>query len=209
LSGRFAFVNIDRITKGIRQPVEAYYYIKSLALGYYYRIRYAKSRVTIGRHFRVVGRLSIRGPGSVRIGNNVLIDGTSHSVTPWTYSKDAKIEIGDNVFLNGTRFGCKTGIEIGNNCIVADCRILDVDHHSIIPSKRNDAEAIKTSPIRIGNNVWIALDSLILKGVSIGYNSTIAPKSVVINDVPCNCIYGGNPAKLIRHLTEDEINPKC
>lgn len=200
-------MNRDRITKGIKNPIASYNYLKSLCKGYYYKLRYFGNRVSIGKNFRVIGRLSIVGPGMVRIGDNVIVDGTSHTVTPWTYSKEAKILIGDNVFLNGTRFGCKSEIRIGNDCIIADCRILDVDYHSVMPFRRNDPSVIKAYPIIIGSNVWIALDSLIMKGVTIGDNSTIAAKSVVTHDVPCNCIFGGNPAKLIRHLYKEEKEP--
>jgi acetyltransferase-like isoleucine patch superfamily enzyme len=200
-------MNAKRIIKGIKHPISAYYYFKSLLGGLYYRIIYtcSRKRIFIGRNFRVRGRLSIKGPGSVSIGDNVLIDGTHHAVTPWTYSKDAKISIGNNVFLNGTRFGCKVEVEVGDNCILADCRILDTDHHSTIPSKRNDQTAIKSAPIKIGKNVWVAMDSVVLKGVKIGHNSTITAKSVVMNDVPANCIYGGNPAIILRTLTDDEM----
>jgi acetyltransferase-like isoleucine patch superfamily enzyme len=141
-----------------------------------------RRRVEIGKNFSVTGRLVIKGPGKVIMENNVVIDGTSHAVTPWTYSEDAVIRIGNGVFLNGTRFGCRKAIEIGDNCIIADVRILDTDHHSITPERRNDQDFIGTSPVKIGKNVWIALDSLILKGVTIGDNSTIMAKSVVNND---------------------------
>ena len=200
-------MNRNQIIKGIQHPIKAFDYIKKLFKGTYYRAicKCTGKRVTIGKYLKVKGRLSIKGPGAVAIGNNVFIDGTSHTVTPWTYSKEAIISIGDNVYLNGTRFGCKMSIDIGNNCIIADCRILDVDHHSIIPSRRNDQNAIKSAPIKIGNNVWIAMDCAILKGVKIGDNTTITAKSVVMHDLPANCICGGNPAKIIRELSKEEL----
>ena len=200
-------MNKTQIIKGIKHPIKAFVYIKKLCRGFYYRVifKFTGKRVSIGKNFMVKGRLSIKGPGTVAIGNNVFIDGTSHAVTPWTYSKEAIISIGDNVFLNGTRFGCRMTIEIGNNCILADCRILDVDHHSVIPSRRNDQKAIKSAPIKIGNNVWISMDCAILKGVKIGDNTTITAKSVVMNNVPANCICGGNPANIIRVLSKEEL----
>jgi len=200
-------MNKKRIVKGIKHPIIAYYYIKSLMRGLYYRIIYKcmRKRVFIGKNIRIRGRLSIKGPGSVSIGNNVLVDGTHHAVTLWTYSKDAKISIGNNVFINGARFGCKMDVEVGDNSILADCRILDTDHHSTNPSRRNDQTAIKSAPIKIGTNVWVALDCVVLKGVKIGDNSTITAKSVVMNDVQANCIYGGNPAIIIRTLSDDEM----
>ncbi|WP_103192495.1 acyltransferase [Formosa algae] len=45
--------------------------------------------------------------------------------------------------------------------------------------------------------------SIILKGVTIGENSIIGAGSVVTKSVPCNEIWGGNPAKFIRKIDEE------
>jgi acetyltransferase-like isoleucine patch superfamily enzyme len=195
-------VNKELITKGLKNPIKGYVALRLLARGQYYKLKYRLfgKDVRIGRNFKVRAGFIIKGPGRVSIGDNVVVDGTSHAVTPWTANKDAEIIIGNNVFLNGTRFGCARRIEIGNNCILADCRLLDTDFHSVNPHKRNDPEYIESSPIRIGNNVWIALGCVILKGVTIGDNSTIAAQSVVYGDVEKNAVYGGNPAVLIKRL---------
>ena len=58
--------------------------------------------------------------------------------------------------------------------------------------------------VKIGNNVWISLGSVVLRGVTIGDNSTISAQSVVYNDVPENCVYGGNPAVLIKKIEKIE-----
>jgi acetyltransferase-like isoleucine patch superfamily enzyme len=195
-------MDIDKIKKGLNNPAKSYNYLKLLFKGFYYKLKYMilNKNVQIGKNFKVRYKLSIKGPGKVTIGNNVFIDGTSHTVTPWTSNKNAEIVIGNNVFLNGTRFGCSKKIEIGDNCIIADCRILDTDFHSILPEKRYDPDAIQSAPIKIGKNVWLALDCVILRGVSIGDNSTISARSVVYSDVPEYSVYGGNPAVFIKEV---------
>ena len=57
---------------------------------------------------------------------------------------------------------------------------------------------------RIGRDVWIGTRSFIKAGVTIGDGSIIAAHSVVTKDVPPYCIYGGNPAKLIRKRFNQE-----
>jgi acetyltransferase-like isoleucine patch superfamily enzyme len=195
-------MNKEFLLKGLRDPLRGYKVLKLIARGQLYKLKYKllKKNVSIGKNFRVKARLSIKGPGRVVIGDDVFIDGTSHTVTPWTANADAEIIIGNNVFVNGTRFGCAKKIELGDNCILADCRILDTDFHSVNPEQRNNPEYIESSPIKIGNNVWIALGCVILKGVTIGDNSTIAAQSVVYGNVEENSIYGGNPAVLIKRL---------
>ena len=55
-------------------------------------------------------------------------------------------------------------------------------------------------PIKVGNNVMIGIDSVIMPGVTIGDNEVIAAKSVVTKDIPSNSIVGGMPAKRIADL---------
>lgn len=55
-------------------------------------------------------------------------------------------------------------------------------------------------PIKVGNNVMIGIDSVIMPGVTIGDNVVIAAKSVVTKDIPSNSIVGGMPAKRIADL---------
>lgn len=158
-------------------------------------------RVSIGSNFRLSGRLSIRGPGRVIIGDNVEC---GMEVTPWTYDHEAIISIGNNVFLNGPRFGCKQQIRVGDGCILADCRLMDTDFHGGHPRHRDDPEWIKSAPITIAENVWITSGCFVLKGVTIGRDSTITPNSVVGSDIPPGSIAGGNPARILQRLEAEE-----
>lgn len=161
-----------------------------------------RSRVSIGRNLQLDGQLIIRGPGRVIVGDNVLV---SMRVTCFTYHPDSVIHLGNRVFLNGTRFGCRKSIEIGDGCILADCRIMDTDFHSSDPLRRNDPLLIKSAPIQIEQNVWVTSNCFILKGVTIGRNSTISVNSVVFESIPPHSIAGGNPAIVRRTLSESTV----
>ena len=58
---------------------------------------------------------------------------------------------------------------------------------------------------RVGNDVWIGYDCLIMPGVTIGNGAIISSRSVVVADVPAYSIVGGNPAKVIRQRFSDEV----
>lgn len=189
----------ENIIKSIKNPGAAWQYLRIRGKGYFYKFFYALSgkRVTIGKNFRVEGKLTIKGPGRVIFGDNVTI---GMHVTPWTQSKNAIIQIGDRVYLNGTRFSCANKIEIKDDCIIAECRIRDNDSHGVHPQHRH---ITMSAPITINENVWVTPDCTILKGVEIGEGSTITANSVVTGKVPQNCLFGGNPAVLIKKIIPD------
>jgi acetyltransferase-like isoleucine patch superfamily enzyme len=189
----------EKLIKGLKDPKAAWSVVRGRVRGLLFTLwcRLFRPRITIGRNLFLDGKLIIRGPGRVVLGDNVMV---SMRVTPFTYDRDAVIEIGSKTFLNGTRFGCKQRVSIGARCILAECRIGDYDFHSVDPEHRNDAAYIKCKPVVIEDNVWIATDCTVLKGVTIGKDSTIMAMSLVRSDVPASCVAGGNPAVVVKEL---------
>lgn len=55
----------------------------------------------------------------------------------------------------------------------------------------------------IGDNVSLGCNVTIIGGVHIGNNVTIGAGSVVVKDVPDNCVVAGNPAKIIRYIKQE------
>jgi serine acetyltransferase len=52
----------------------------------------------------------------------------------------------------------------------------------------------------IGDNVSLGANVNIIGGIEIGDNVVVGAGSVVVKDVPSNCVVAGNPAKIIRYL---------
>lgn len=119
-------------------------------------------------------------------------------------NKQAELSIGDNVGISQTAIVCHDKITIGDNVkIGGGVCIYDTDFHSLNPEIRKTTEDTKnkvTSPVNIGDNVFIGAHSLILKGVTIGENSIVGAGSVVAKSIPSNEIWAGNPAKFIKML---------
>lgn len=58
--------------------------------------------------------------------------------------------------------------------------------------------------MRIGNDVWLGHDCMILPGVTIGDGAVVAARAVVTEDVPPYCIVAGNPARVVRRRFSDD-----
>lgn len=113
------------------------------------------------------------------------------------------IHIGKNVFLNmGCKFQDQGGIYIGDGTLIGHNVVLATLNHAMSPSRRG---TMVPAPIRIGKNVWIGSNATILPGVTIGDGAIVAAGAVVTRDVPENTIAGGVPARVIRHLREEEL----
>ncbi|HEY5960222.1 MAG TPA: DapH/DapD/GlmU-related protein, partial [Polyangiaceae bacterium] len=68
------------------------------------------------------------------------------------------------------------------------------------PGLGNGWELSESSPITVGDAVWIGTNSTILKGVTIGDGAIVAKASVVTKDVPPFSIVAGNPARVVKEL---------
>jgi len=171
-------------------------------------IKVGKSSVFLGMPY------FCRYPESViSIGNSCVFDsakfsnpiGVDKCCIISTLTNNAEIHIGNRVGFSGVRIGCFKEITIGDDCVIgANVLITDSDWHPLDPDKRKEfgsSPAIKSIPVNIGNNVFIGVNSMILKGSEIGDNSIIGAGSVVSGVIPPNVIAAGNPCKVVKILS--------
>lgn len=122
------------------------------------------------------------------------------SGTKISVGRGATLSIGKNFSVTGdTSIICKKHVNIGDNSILSwDCLIMDTDYHHIYDDK--GVEINKPSPIFIGDNVWIACRTTILKGSKISNGSIIACSALITSDIdtPNSIIGGENKLKFIR-----------
>ena len=105
-----------------------------------------------------------------------------------------------NVLIDETR---PFLIDIGNN--------VQITHNVTILTHGYDWSVLKgvygdilgsAGKVTIGNNVFIGMNSTILKGTTIGNNVIIGANSLVRGNIPDNCVIAGNPAKVICTVEE-------
>lgn len=111
---------------------------------------------------------------NIRIGKNCFIN------TNCYFMDGAEISLGDNVFMGP---GC--GLYTAN--------------HPLNRAERNQGLE-QALPIKIGSDVWIGANVIILPGVTIGDGSVIAAGSLVRRDIPPRCLAVGTPCQVIKRL---------
>jgi acetyltransferase-like isoleucine patch superfamily enzyme len=122
--------------------------------------------------------------------------GVNHKCILSTHYKNSIIKIGDNCGFSGVSIGAAQEIRIGNNVLCgANSVITDFDWHL------NISKTVP-KPVIIHDNVWIGLNTVILKGVEIGENSIIGANSLVLSNIPANVIAGGVPCKVLKPIVK-------
>jgi acetyltransferase-like isoleucine patch superfamily enzyme len=113
--------------------------------------------------------------------------------------------VGDVIIGNHTRVGIHNTIigpvKIGNHVNLAQgITVTALNHNFSDPNKRIDEQGISTTPVTIGDDIWIGANAVILPGVTIGNHSVIAAGAVVTKDVPPHSLAAGVPAKIIKTI---------
>jgi len=72
------------------------------------------------------------------------------------------------------------------------------------PLASKDWSVVPTKPIRICDKVWIGMNAIILKGVTIGEGAVVAAGAVVTKDVPPWTVAAGNPARVVKCIEHEQ-----
>ena len=125
--------------------------------------------------------IDIRDHSSLQLGKKV----RAHSGTRFTVAMGGKMVIGDNVRINNNcRFACRNSIEIGEGAEFGPgVLVYDHDHDFRAAGGIKEYKFI-TDAVKIGKNVWIGANTIILRGTVIGDNSVVAAGSVLKGTFP-------------------------
>lgn len=114
------------------------------------------------------------------------------------------ISVGANFYTN---HNCTIldGAEVtfGDNVFIAPNCVFSTAGHAIDAGQRGKGLEIAL-PIRVGNDVWIGANVVVLPGVTIGDRTIIGAGSVVNRDIPSDVVAVGNPCRVMRRITEED-----
>lgn len=191
------------------------YVLNKIIIAFYsilFRIKLKYYKCTIGSKIKINGYVFTKFShnSSLTISDNVTINSSFRSNLSGITNAcifhtidNGFISIGKNSGLSSCVISSKKNIIIGENVkIGTNVRIFDHDWHSLSYLDRRDKKLDKlhnkAESIKIGDDVFIGTNSIILKGVNIGKRTIIGAGSVVsIKNIPPDSLVAGNPAKII------------
>lgn len=108
-------------------------------------------------------------------------------------------KVGDNVTILNSHIDLAHPclIEIGDDVTITGATILT--HDACLNKPLN---IVKYGKVKIGNNCFIAKNSIILSGTKIGNNVIVGAGCVVAKNVPDNVVVVGNPMRILYSYDE-------
>ena len=120
-------------------------------------------------------------------------------------NSDARLSLGSGYMNHDCVIDCFSSITVGRGVVISERVVIrDSDNHAItstvnefVGEPKSDEKPIAV-PIVIQDHVWLGMNVIVLKGVTIGEGSIVAAGSVVTKDVPPHCLVAGVPAKMVK-----------
>jgi acetyltransferase-like isoleucine patch superfamily enzyme len=188
--------------RGISLKLRAKHTKGLVLVGSQVKIRYANN-LRAGRNLIIEDGVEVMAlsKNGISLGDNVTL-GAMSTIKPSNYyghNIGIGLTMGNNSNIGRYSYiGCSGGINIGSNVMISPRVSMYAENHVFdnihIPMKQ---QGVERKEINILDNCWIAGNSVILAGVTIGEGSIVAAGSVVTKDVPPYSIVAGSPAKII------------
>lgn len=130
----------------------------------------------------------------------------NHRVVLATRTVEAAIRVGDHCGFTGATLVAAKSIQIGNRVLLgSNVTITDTDFHPLDAQERTtNPLGGKSEPVTIEDDVFVGMNAVILKGVTIGRCSVIGANSVITGDIPAYVVAAGNPGRVVRSLAREE-----
>lgn len=125
---------------------------------------------------------------------------------PLTLAMGNTVSIGSMTYINSNlTLVDDYEISIGSGVLIAPNVTISSTNHPLHYKARSRGE-MYCKKVTIEDNVWIGSNAVICAGVTIGAGAVIGAGSVVTRDIPPMTFAAGVPCKVIREITEEDLN---
>ena len=151
----------------------------------------------------IISQMSVTWPHQLSIGKSCLFEDDIFFKYSSYWKPGPSIIVHDRVFIGrGCEFNITKQIEIGcNSMISSGCKFIDHDHGIELSDKPMGALDPREAAITLEEDVWLGVNVVVLKGVTIQQGAVVGAGAVVTKSIPAHEIWGGVPAKKIGERT--------
>jgi acetyltransferase-like isoleucine patch superfamily enzyme len=155
-------------------------------------------------------------PDAVKVGRGA----STYLGTMFDVGPRGRVTLGEYVLVHGARIVCDAEVTLDDYAVVSwnvvlmdtyrvpfdpDARRAEVRRAAGRAPRRLEGD-VPARPIHIGRNAWIGFDVCVLPGVTIGEGAIVGARSVVSTAVEPFTIVAGNPARVVRRMTDEEMS---
>lgn len=169
---------------------------------FFYTARKILLKTTLRNKITIKGKLvNERGltfniRGHAEFGNLVVLKQGSYLAA----TEQGELIFGNNVFINrNATIVARESIKIGSGCTIGP-NVMIYDHDHAIVSGKIQHTGFNCEPVEIGDNCWIGMGTIILKGTKIGNNCIIGAGSLIKGSIPDNMVVYNKRENVINRI---------
>ena len=146
-----------------------------------------------------VPRLSMTWPHQVSVGAQCVLEDEVFFKYDGYWQPGPSIVVSDRVFLGrDCEFNIRNHIQIGSDSLIASgCKFIDHDHAMAVEEGPMNRQPCPDAPIVLEEDVWLGVNVVVLKGVTIGRGAVVGAGAIVTKSIPSYEIWAGVPARRV------------
>lgn len=157
-----------------------------------------------------VPSLFITWPHQVAIGASCILEPDIYFKYDGIWQPGPSIVVEDRVFIGrGCEFNIRNHIQIGRESLIASgCKFIDHDHAMTLDQGPMNLQPCPDAPIVLEEDVWLGVNVVVLKGVTIGKGAVVGAGAIVTKSIPACEIWAGVPARKVGTRSARESRDK-
>ena len=143
--------------------------------------------------------LLIIWPHQVSVGARCILEPDIYFKYDGPWQPGPSIVVEDHVFIGrGCEFNIRNRIQIGSDSLIASgCKFIDHDPAMTLEHGPMNRQPCPDAPIVLEDDVWLGVNVVVLKGVTIGRGAVVGAGAIVTKSIPACEIWAGVPARKV------------